>query len=294
MGDDGKPSPETASSTSLTASSESLQHSQVPIFSNSIAAFPPAYYYQMLPAAMYPYPGLTPSQNHESENRRGAGIYAVPTYPYNCHVTGIPYNTLIPLTYTTPTRPSSEGATVGENQGQASQQQQPHQQLPAPQRQVVRRFEVVIRIDLFLMLKLAAMIFMLSDGSMQRLVLLVLFASLVYLYQTGSLTPIIRRLSQAMQRAAAPPRLPRPAPRVQNVPAARPEVENAAPAERQPEAGIGNQPSNDVDGAVDNENVAEPGNGNGGNHWRGIVKEIQMIVFGFITSLLPGFHNHID
>ena len=28
-----------------------------------------------------------------------------------------------------------------------------------------------------------------------------------------------------------------------------------------------------------------------GNQWWGIVKEIQMIVFGFITSLLPGFHN---
>lgn len=35
----------------------------------------------------------------------------------------------------------------------------------------------------------------------------------------------------------------------------------------------------------------EPGMGNDGNRWWGIVKEVQMIVFGFITSLLPGFHN---
>ena len=37
-----------------------------------------------------------------------------------------------------------------------------------------------------------------------------------------------------------------------------------------------------------NENVDA---GQQGNLWWGIVKEIQMIVFGFITSLLPGFHN---
>ena len=41
-------------------------------------------------------------------------------------------------------------------------------------------------------------------------------------------------------------------------------------------------------GANGNENVDA---GQQGNLWWGIVKEIQMIVFGFITSLLPGFHN---
>lgn len=64
--------------------------------------------------------------------------------------------------------------------------------------------------------------------------------------------------------------------------------------EGQAEGEIGNQPANDADQAVENENVAEPDRVNGGNQWWGIVKEIQMIVFGFITSLLPGFHNHID
>jgi hypothetical protein len=48
-------------------------------------------------------------------------------------------------------------------------------------------------------------------------------------YQTGALTPIVRWLSQGMQRAAAPP--PRPAVRAENVPpAAGPGVENAAVA----------------------------------------------------------------
>ena len=52
-----------------------------------------------------------------------------------------------------------------------------------------------------------------------------------------------------------------------------------------------NRPADDGNQLVENENAADPGLGNAGNHWWGIVKEIQMIVFGFITSLLPGFHN---
>ena len=57
------------------------------------------------------------------------------------------------------------------------------QQHPASQRQVVvRRFQTAIHLDLLLILKLAAVIFLLNqDGSRQRLVLLVFFASLVYL-----------------------------------------------------------------------------------------------------------------
>ncbi|KAL2970774.1 hypothetical protein AAZX31_15G157800 [Glycine max] len=265
----------------------------VPALSNFMP-FPSGYYYQMIPG-MYPalVPGLTLPQ-HEEHGNRGAGIYAVPVNPYDRQVTGLPYNTLIPLTYRTPTRPSSEATVASENQGQAGQQ--PQQQQPAPQRQVVvRRFQIAFQIDLLLMLKLAAVIFLFNqDGSRQRLIVLVFFAALVYLYQTGALTPIIRWLSRGMQRAAAPPHPPRPAARAENVPAPRPEGDNAAPAEGQPEAENGNQPANDADQAVENENVAEHGNVNGGNQWWGIVKEIQMIVFGFITSLLPGFHNHMD
>jgi hypothetical protein len=77
-------------------------------------------------------------------------------------------------------RPTSEAAAAGENQGQAVQQ---HPQQPAPQRQVVvRRFQIAFQIDLLLMLKLAAVIFLFNqDGSRQRLVVLILFAVLVYL-----------------------------------------------------------------------------------------------------------------
>jgi hypothetical protein len=35
-------------------------------------------------------------------------------------------------------------------------------------------------------------------------------------YQTGALTPLVQWLSQSMQRAAAPPRPPRPAVRAEN------------------------------------------------------------------------------
>lgn len=51
--------------------------------------------------AFVPGLGLTPPQNEEQGNR-GAGIYAVPVNPFDRHVTGLPYNTLIPLTYRTP------------------------------------------------------------------------------------------------------------------------------------------------------------------------------------------------
>ena len=62
-------------------------------------------------------------------------------------------------------------------------------------------------------------------------------------------------------------------------------------AEGQPGAENENRPADNGDQAADDGNAVEPDGGNGGNQWWGFVKEIQMIVFGFITSLLPGFHN---
>ncbi|KAE8676630.1 10 kDa chaperonin-like [Hibiscus syriacus] len=106
-------------------------------------------------------------------------------------------------------------------------------------------------------------------------------------YQTGALTPLIRWLSQGMQRAAAPPHPPRPAARAENVTAAgRQGNENTALAGEENE----NLAADDINQAVENENEADPALGNAGQWW-GIVKEIQMIVFSFITSLHPGFHN---
>ncbi|CAH2077527.1 unnamed protein product [Thlaspi arvense] len=238
---------------------------------------------------MYPvfYPALVPGLNpgqYDEQTNRGAGIYAVPVHQFAGHIAGLPSNYLIPLTYNVPTtRPSNETEAGGENQAQAGQGQQ--QQQPANQRQVVvRRFEIAFQLDIFLILKLAAVIFLFNqDGSRQRLAVLVIFATIIYLYQTGALAPFVRWLSQGMHRAAVPPPRPhRPAARADNDPAAAiPLNENAVPEGQENEAGNENQ-------ANANENVDA---GQQGNQWWGIVKEIQMIVFGFITSLLPGFHN---
>ncbi|KAG2249605.1 hypothetical protein Bca52824_089233 [Brassica carinata] len=236
------------------------------------------------------YPGLVPGLNHghydEQTNRGGAGIYAVPVHH---QFGGLPSNYLIPLTYNLPTtRPSNETEAGGENQAQAGQGQQ--QQQPAQQRQVVvvRRFEIAFQLDIFLILKLAAVIFLFNqDGSRQRLAVLVIFATIIYLYQTGALAPFVRWLSQGMHRAAVPPPRPQPpaaaAARADNDdPAAAMPLNDAVVPEGQENGG------DNANRANANENVdAAPQ----GNQWWGIVKEIQMIVFGFITSLLPGFHN---
>ncbi|KAF8389436.1 hypothetical protein HHK36_026131 [Tetracentron sinense] len=241
---------------------------------------------QMLPI-MYPalVPGLIPLQNQEHTNR-GAGIYAVPVLPFMGPMSGLPSNTLIPLTYNIPTRPNPpEAGVVGEEHGQGRPQH-------APQRQVVvRRFHIAFQLDLFLILKLAAVIFVFNqDGSRQRLALLLFLSLLVYLYQTGALTPLIRWLSQGMQRAPPQPQ-PRPPVGAENVPAAPiPEDENAARADGEPGSENDNHPADDRNRPAENENQAQPAQGDGVNWW-GIVREIQMIVIGFITSLLPGFHN---
>ncbi|CAI9099222.1 OLC1v1036007C1 [Oldenlandia corymbosa var. corymbosa] len=247
--------------------------------------------FQMLPAMYTTYfPGFNPLELNQGQTNHGRGLYAVTTLPSMGPIAGLSPNYLIPFTYNLPSGSiSPENAAMGQDHGQqhpqAQQQAQPLQ--PGQQRQV-RRFQVAFQLDLLLILKLVAVIFLFNqDGSRQRLVLLVFLSSLVYLYQTGALAPLIRWLSQGMQRAAAPPRPPRPDVRADNVPAVEGVGnENVAAAGGENE----NQPPNG-NGVVENENGLEPGLAEGGNRWWGIVKEIQMIVFGFITSLLPGFHN---
>uniref|UniRef100_A0A1J3EF06 Transmembrane protein n=1 Tax=Noccaea caerulescens TaxID=107243 RepID=A0A1J3EF06_NOCCA len=271
--------PEKVSSSSLQQPSDDKKP-QDPASSSGYRAYPNG------DSPMYPvfYPALVPV-HYEEQTNRGAGIYAVPLHQSAGHIAGLPSNYLIPLTYNVPTtRPSNEAETGGENQAQAGQGQQQQQQQAANQRQVVvRRFEIAFQLDIFLILKLAAVIFLFNqDGSRQRLAVLVIFATIIYLYQTGALAPFVRWLSQGMHRAAVPPRPHRPAARADNDPAAAvPLNEDAAPEGQENEADNGNR-------ANANENVDA---GQQGNQWWGIVKEIQMIVFGFITSLLPGFHN---
>ncbi|KAL3625146.1 hypothetical protein CASFOL_030600 [Castilleja foliolosa] len=230
---------------------------------------------------MYPafVPGLIPPYQDQEQINRGPGLYAVPVMPYGQPFSGFQPNTLIPFTYNIPTE-----AGAGE-QGQAGGQPQQQQQA-GPQRQVViRRFQIAIQLDLLLILKLAAVIFLFNqDGSKQRLTLLVFFASIVYLYQTGALAPVVRWLSQGMRRAAAPPQPPRPPAAAAAAPANENNVGIPAAGENENEEANGDNNR----GGIENEHADEA---EAGNRWWGIAKEIQMIVFGFITSLLPGFHN---
>jgi hypothetical protein len=75
--------------------------SQAPVFSG-FPAFPNGDF-QMVPVM---YPGLVPGSNtlqNQEQMNRGAGIYAVPSYPYMGPVPVFPSNALIPLTYNIPT-----------------------------------------------------------------------------------------------------------------------------------------------------------------------------------------------
>ncbi|KAH9624431.1 hypothetical protein KSS87_004048 [Heliosperma pusillum] len=263
-------------------SNDHLKEPQIP----KVPSFPP---FQQGGVNMLPimYPALVPclaSAQHPEQVNRGPGIYAVPVVPYMGAVTGIP-NTLIPLTYSTPTRSATSEAG---DQSQVGQQQP--QQLPAHRQIVIRRFQIAFQLDLALILKLVAVIFLFNqDGSKQRLAVLVFSALIVYLYQTGAFTPLVRWVSEAMHRAAAPPRPPRPAAGIE--PAVR-EGDEVVAADGQPAVENNlNPPADDANqGGIENEGGPEAGV-EAGNHWWGIVKEIQIIVFGFITSLLPGFHN---
>ncbi|KAF9590469.1 hypothetical protein IFM89_035346 [Coptis chinensis] len=63
-------------------------------------------------------PGLIPMQNQEQQTNLGAGLYAVPTFPFMPPMFGIPSNTLIPLNYTVPTRrTTAEGGAMTDEHG---------------------------------------------------------------------------------------------------------------------------------------------------------------------------------
>ncbi|GJN01822.1 hypothetical protein PR202_ga19123 [Eleusine coracana subsp. coracana] len=157
------------------------------------------------PMVMYPicFPGAFPQQAGDDQ-AQGPGIYAVQQNPLAVAMGmgSFAPTTLVPLTYKVPTE--SVGAPVGEEHGQDGRQQN------GPQRQVVvRRFHFAFQLDLALIIKLAAVVFLFSqEGSKQRLFLLILFASLIYLYQTGAITPFLRWLQRAGGAAAQPPQAP--------------------------------------------------------------------------------------
>uniref|UniRef100_A0A7N0TGH3 Uncharacterized protein n=1 Tax=Kalanchoe fedtschenkoi TaxID=63787 RepID=A0A7N0TGH3_KALFE len=140
--------------------------------------------------------------------------------------------------------------------------------------------------------KLVAVIYLFhQDGSRQRLALLVFLASIVYLYQTGALAPLTRWLSRSLNRVPQPARPPRDALPPDDLNLGN---ENAPLAERRPEGENENQADGDgIAPGVNNQPAEEEPGGRNGNPLWGLMKEIQIIVLGFITSLLPGF-QHLD
>ncbi|XP_078446468.1 uncharacterized protein LOC144715432 isoform X4 [Wolffia australiana] len=189
--------------------------------------------------------------NEQVDN--GPGIYAIPVPSFAGEWTGIPATNLIPIKYNVPTVISSAGGDNGDTRQEGEQQQQQQQG------QVVRRFHFAIQIDLMLIFKLAAVVILFNqEGSRQRLVLLILFASIIYLYQTGAFTPLLRWLRQAV--GAGAPLMQPPAP---------------LPEENE-------------------HNEMGEGRRENGVDWGGIVREIKVLVISFLASLFPGFHVHND
>ncbi|KAL8040005.1 hypothetical protein ABFX02_10G072400 [Erythranthe guttata] len=243
-----------------------------------------------IPFSAFMYPGIFPPQQDQEPMDRGPGLYAVPVHPFMQPIVGIPSNALIPFTYNLPTtspviREAVQPVDPPEQQQQLQQQQQ-QQVGPAGRRVVVREFRIAIaiQIDLWLFIKLATAVYMLSrDGSRQRLVFLSFLAVIFYLYRTGALAPMIRKLKRRMRRVVGPHHPPqRAAFRANNLPAdvVRGDV-NAGVA-----GGV------NENRATENEHAGEAAQGEAGNNrLRRIVKEIQIIVVGFVASLIPGFYN---
>ncbi|XP_062226655.1 uncharacterized protein LOC133924929 isoform X2 [Phragmites australis] len=232
------------------------------------------------PTVMYPIcvTGAFPQQAGDDQ-AQGPGIYAIQqnqlaaAMGMGCYAP----TTLVPLTYKIPTE--SVGVPAGEEHGQDARQQN------GPQRQVVvRRFHFAFQLDLALIIKLAAVVFLFSqEGSKQRLFLLILFASLIYLYQTGAITPFLRWLQRAGGAAARPPQAPAQGENRALLAAQNDDLANLdqAAENQEPGAGAGNE----------NQQGAE-GEGNRRNWLGGILKEIQLVVVGFVASLLPGFQHN--
>ncbi|KAG0566162.1 hypothetical protein KC19_7G043100 [Ceratodon purpureus] len=171
----------------------------------------------------------------------------------------------------------------------------------ADQRRVVRRFQVGIQLDLLLLLKLAVVVFVFNqDGSKDRLFLLLGLAGVIYLYQTGSLAPLLRWLAERAQQFMTPPQQlaqaqaqPQPqadgrlAPEVQAREA--PGADAANPAAEEPTGEAAEPPAEGANHQPPLLNAQVPQD----PFWA-FVKEVQMLVVGFVTSLLPGFHPHAD
>lgn len=148
---------------------------------------------------------------------------------------------------------------------------------------VVRRIRIHLRLDLMLIAKLAVLVFAFNQGgeaSRTRTLLLSGAAVLFYLYQTGALAPLHRWFAQGTRHVLGQPLQPPPADPQNN--------------------GLGNQArGGPAVGAVP---VGGQGTGVGPEgpplqqqrDRRGVLREIQVFLMGFLVSLLPGFHAPDD
>ncbi|KAJ7526156.1 hypothetical protein O6H91_17G084600 [Diphasiastrum complanatum] len=281
-----------------------------------------------MPLLLYPAPScrLVPAPSHDQQLQHG-GLFAAPCFPYAGPVTFVPLGGLVPLCYNAPLGVTSlseqyvpmtsgqapntaptEIPVAAEAPGEAQEglrQRHPAiaavAQGPGAQRQDIRRFRVGFQLDLLLILKLAVVVFFFNqDGSMDRLLLLSFLAALVYMYQTGALTPTLRWI---LQQFRMPPRqaLHHP-PNDQAQHGVERGGGDVVDDERNagaivPAAGAENEPIHAaapaegaiVAGAAIAAPVGElPAQG---PTWWGFLKEIQILVVGFVTSLLPGFQN---
>eukprot|EP00898_Chlorokybus_atmophyticus_P007804 jgi/Chlat1/8024/Chrsp7S07771 len=123
-----------------------------------------------------------------------------------------------------------------------------------------RRILLQVRVDLTLMFKLALLVFILSQGgdtSRTRLVVLCVGAVLIYLYHVGMFAGL-RRFVARFER----PRLPTPRPRAVPSEAAGQDGAAAPVADPPPQGMLAS-----------------------------LIREVQLLVIGFFTSLLPGWQG---
>lgn len=137
----------------------------------------------------------------------------------------------------------------GPPNGDAQERRQEHHQ-----RQRFLRLIIGFQLGLLLMLKLALLVFVFNKtGSKDRLRLMMFLniANLVYLYQIGAFAPLLKWLSHSARRAMTP----------------------AQTAQDQ------HNDTSQVAQAQERRNL----------NWHGFMKEVQMVVIGFVASLFPGF-----
>lgn len=252
-------------------------------------------------------PIFMPPSNQAGQN---AGCYSLPIFGFPGMAPGAPAGFKFPgpMYVPVPMEGILPGATAGQEVGDAGRappvvvrgevplgrvgqlnEVPPIGQAEVPdQRRVVRRFQVGIQLDLLLLLKLAVIVFVFNqDGSKDRLLLLLGLACVIYLYQTSSLAPLLRWIAERAQQFMTPPHnVAQAPPNAQRAPDAQareaPGAEVANPAAEEPAAG-----------EAAPEAPAEGANAQQGP-FLAFVKEVQMLVVGFVTSLLPGFHPHAD